>query len=105
MRSQRLGGGGVTRVVAVGELPRLTCPHCRSANVAAVGEYVCRDCGTALGPVLMPPRQPPPTPLRHAPARYRLITALGREDKKSVGRRYSEIVKMHLGRVAEVFGR
>ena len=78
------------------------CPHCRSANIAANGEYVCRDCGTALGPVLLPPVQEktPPTP-----PRYRLIMlALGREDKKSVKRRYSEIVKMHLDKIAEALG-
>ena len=104
VRSQRLGGGGITRVVAVGELPRLICPYCQSTNVAAGGKYVCRDCGTVLGPVLMPPRQPPPTPLRHAAARYRLIMALEREDKRNVRRRYSEIVKMHLGKIAEALG-
>ena len=99
MRGQRLS---VTRVAAVGELPRLTCPHCRSANVAAVGEYVCRDCGTVLSPVLLPPvpeKTPPPPP------RYRLIMAvLEQEDKKSVKRRYIEIVKMYLDKVAEALG-
>ena len=30
--------------------------------------------------------------------------ALEREDKKSVRRRYSEIVKMHLGKIAEALG-
>ena len=105
MRSQRLGGGGMTlRGVVRGVFIWPRCPYCQSTNVVAVGEYVCRDCGTVLGPVLVPPRQPPPTPLRHAPARYGLIMALGREDKRSVRRRYSEIVKMHLGKVAEALG-
>ena len=84
------------------------CPYCRSANVVvADGEYVCRDCGTVLGPVLLPPvpEQPPPALLRHTAARYRLVMlALEREDKRSVRRRYGEVVKMHLGKIAEALG-
>ena len=95
MRGQRLGGGGVTRrgvrkeALEVFTWPR--CPYCQSANVAAVGEYVCRDCGTVLGPVLLPPvpENTPPALLRHTAARYRLVMlALEREDKKSVKRKY-----------------
>ena len=105
MRSQRLGGGGMTlRGVVRGVFIWPRCPYCQSTNVVAVGEYVCRDCGTVIGPVLVPPRQPPSPPLRHAAARYRLIMALGREDKRSAKRRYSEIVKMHLDKIAEALG-
>lgn len=113
-------GGGMTRVAAVGELPRLICPHCQSSNVTAVGEYICRDCGTVIGPVPMPPmlRQTPvpakhrptslrhvPAPLRYAAARYRkYVMALEGEYKKSVKRRYLNIVKEHLDKVAEALG-
>lgn len=63
---------------------------------------MCRECGTVIGPVLMPPvlkEAPPPTP------RYRLVVlALEREGRRSVRRRYSEIVEMHLGKVAVALG-
>ena len=79
-----------------------SCPHCHSANVVAVGEYACRECGAAIGPVLMPPapkQTPPPPP------KYRLImAALEQVDKKSVRRRYSEVVKMHLDKVSKALG-
>lgn len=75
----------VYRAVAnVGEFPWLICPHCQSTNIVADGEYVCRDCGTVLGPVPMPPvlKQTPvpvkhePTSPRHVAARYRPVIAL-----------------------------
>lgn len=82
--------------------PWPSCPHCQSANVAAVGEYVCRDCGTVIGPVLAPPATkevPPPPP------KYRIImAALEQVDKRSVRRRYSEIVEMHLDKIAKALG-
>ncbi|MEM0277522.1 hypothetical protein [Pyrobaculum sp.] len=60
--------------------------------MVAVGEYACRDCGTVIGPVLAPPatkEAPRPSP------KYRLImAALEQVDKRSVRRRYSEIVEM-----------
>ena len=108
MRSQHLGGGGMTLRGVEGEVfswPR--CPYCQSTNVVAGGEYVCRDCGTVLGPALLPPvpEKTPPALLRHTAARYRLIMlALEREDKKSVKRRYGEVVKMYLDKIAEALG-
>ena len=91
-----------SRGVVMGVFPSLRCPYCQSANVAADGEYVCRDCGTVIGPVLAPPllkEAPPP------PQKYRLImAALEQVDKKSVRRRYSEVVKMHLDKVAKALG-
>ncbi|MEM4791516.1 MAG: hypothetical protein QXS00_01165 [Pyrobaculum sp.] len=90
------------RGAARAAFPWPKCPFCHSANVAAVGEYVCRDCGTVIGPVLMPPvlKEAPPTPQK-----YRLImAALEREGKRSVRRRYSEVVKMHLDKVARALG-
>ncbi|AFA38049.1 hypothetical protein Pogu_0022 [Pyrobaculum oguniense TE7] len=90
----------MTRRGAAFPWPR--CPYCHSANVVAVGEYACRECGTAIGPVLMPPatkEAPPPPP------KYRLtMAALEQVDKRSVRWRYSEVVKMHLGKAAEVLG-
>ncbi|AFA38613.1 Transcription initiation factor TFIIIB, Brf1 subunit/Transcription initiation factor TFIIB [Pyrobaculum oguniense TE7] len=90
------------RGVARAAFPSLRCPYCHSANVAADGEYVCRDCGTVIGPVFMPPvlkEAPRPTP------RYRLImAALEREGRRSVRRRYSEIVEMYLNKVSKALG-
>ena len=81
--------------------PWPSCPHCQSANVAADGEYVCRECGAALGPVFMPPLlKEAPRP----PPRYRLImAALEREGRRSVRRRYSD-VEMHLDKIAKALG-
>ncbi|ABP51202.1 transcription initiation factor TFIIIB [Pyrobaculum arsenaticum] len=89
------------RGAARAAFPWPSCPHCQSANAAADGEYVCRECGTVIGPVLVPPvTKEAPRP----PPRYRLImTALERESRRSV-RRYSEVVKMHLGKVAKALG-
>ncbi|MEM4754821.1 transcription initiation factor IIB family protein [Pyrobaculum sp.] len=90
------------RGVVMGAFPWPRCPYCQSANVVAVGEYVCRDCGTVIGPVFMPPllkEEPQPPP------RYRLImAALEREGRRSVRRRYSEIVEMYLNKVSKALG-
>ena len=41
--------------MTVAVVDRLQCPYCQSTNVVvADGEYVCRDCGTVLGPVVAP---------------------------------------------------
>ena len=91
-----------SRGVARAAFPRPRRPYCHSANVVAVGEYVCRDCGTVVGPVFMPPLlKEAPRP----PPRYRLImTALERESRRSVRRMYSEVVKMHLDKVSKALG-
>ncbi|MEM0463633.1 hypothetical protein [Pyrobaculum sp.] len=70
--------------------------------MAADGEYACRECGMVIGPVLMPPvTKEAPRP----PPKYRLImAALEREGRRSVRRRYSEIVEMHLDKVARALG-
>ncbi|AFA38846.1 hypothetical protein Pogu_0819 [Pyrobaculum oguniense TE7] len=81
--------------------PRPRRPHCHSANVVAVGEYVCRDCGTVIGPVLMPPATKEASP---PPPKYRLIMAALEREGKSVRRRYSEIVEMYLGKAVEALG-
>ena len=68
--------------------------------MVAVGEYVCRECGTVVGPVFMPPLlKEAPRP----PPKYRLIMAALEREGKSV-RRYSELVKMHLNKVAKALG-
>ena len=70
--------------------------------MAADGEYACRDCGTAIGPVLMPlaPKQTPPPP-----PRYRLVMlALEREGKRSIKKRYADLVRMHLDKIAKALG-
>ena len=94
------------------------CPYCQSTNIAADGEYVCRDCGAVLGPVLMPPRQTPPARYKPAPltpAGRRLMKILkeeaaGRENVKRVEsvkpikRRYLDMVKEHLDKIADALG-
>ena len=91
------------------------CPYCRSTNIAADGEYVCRDCGTVIGPVLLPPiveltqtshKVSPthiPAPLRRAFEWYREYVKGGKY-KKSVKRRYLDMVKEHLDEIAEALG-
>ena len=103
------------------ELFRLKCPYCRSTNIAAEGEYVCRECGTVLGPVSLPPivelapakqasasrkpASPVPAPLRRAFEWYReYVATLEQEGRRRVKRRYLDMVKMHLDKIAVVLG-
>ncbi|AAL63960.1 TFIIB-type zinc ribbon-containing protein [Pyrobaculum aerophilum] len=81
----------------------MKCPYCQSMNITlADGEYVCRDCGTVLGPEVVPPR---PRQVLPVPVRHKLIMlALEQENKKSIKKKYSEMVKMYTGKVAEALG-
>ena len=109
----------MTRAVVVGEW--LKCPYCRSTDIVVDGEYVCRECGTVLGPVYLPPivelapakqtsasrkpASPVPAPLRRAFEWYReYVATLEQEGRRRVKRRYLDMVREHLDKVAVVFG-
>ena len=109
----------MTRAVVVGEW--LKCPYCHSTNIVVDGEYVCRECGAVLGPVFLPPivelapakqasasckpASPVPAPLRRAFEWYREYMAiLEQEGRRRVKRRYLDMVREHLDKVAVAFG-
>jgi hypothetical protein len=64
-------------------LAALRCWYCGSGDiVVSDGQYVCRKCGTVLGPVQQPARPTRPEPMPRRPGisgRLRQITALKRD--------------------------
>lgn len=82
----------------------MKCPYCQSENIVLTdGEYVCRDCGTVLGPELMPPKPKQVLPIA---VRHKLVLlVLEQESKRSIKKKYGEIVRLYIGKVAEALGR
>lgn len=85
------------------------CPYCKSNRVIVndCGEYVCADCGTVLGFMLMPPRAEFRVPLRmgHPLGMGRRVEK-DIEDRKFVfKKKYGELVRLHLAKVARELGR
>jgi transposase-like protein len=77
----------------------MICPYCKSDKISLNenSEYVCTECGTVLGFELMPPRIKFEAPLRRE---SRLLVYLEKETKKTVKKRYSELVRFYLAKVA-----
>jgi transcription initiation factor TFIIIB Brf1 subunit/transcription initiation factor TFIIB len=82
----------------------MICPYCKSDKISLNenGEYVCTECGTVLGFELMPPRVKFEAPLRRE---SRLLMYLEKETKETVKKRYSELVRFYLAKVARELGR
>lgn len=76
----------------------MICTYCKSDKVRIVdGAYVCTNCGTVLGYEMLP------TVFREAPIRKTntLIIFLNRENKKSIKRKYSELVEFYINKICE----
>ena len=82
----------------------MICPYCKSDKISLNenSEYVCTECGTVLGFELMPPRIKFEAPLRRE---SRLLVYLEKETKKTVKKRYSELVRFYLAKIARELGR
>jgi len=80
------------------------CQYCKSDKIILNenGEYVCTNCGTVIGYELVLPRAKPEMPLRRG---SRLVIFLERETREMVKRRYSELVKFYVAKVARELGR
>ncbi|ABP51678.1 MULTISPECIES: TFIIB-type zinc ribbon-containing protein [Pyrobaculum] len=82
----------------------MICPYCKSTNITlADGEYVCRDCGTVLGPEMLPPRlRQVPVPVHKGKI---VLTILEKEDKTTIKKRYSELVEHYVAKIAAALAR
>lgn len=82
----------------------MNCPYCKSGNIVLVdGEYVCKDCGSVIGPEVVPPRVKQVIAL--IPKRRTVLVLLEKETKESVKRRYSDVVEFYVARIADELGR
>ncbi|MEM1597710.1 MAG: transcription initiation factor IIB family protein [Pyrobaculum sp.] len=79
----------------------MICTYCKSDKVRLVdGTYVCTECGTVLGYEMMPPIFKD-VPLRKTST---LVILLNKEDKKTIKRKYSEIVEYYITKICEGLG-
>jgi transcription initiation factor TFIIIB Brf1 subunit/transcription initiation factor TFIIB len=88
------------------------CPYCKSNKIVLNenSEYVCADCGTVLGFMLMPPRL---SGELRAPLRMGHPLGMGRHIEKDIEnggkfvfkKRYSELVRSYLAETAKKLGR
>jgi len=83
----------------------MECPYCKSNRVIVNdnGEYVCADCGTVLGFMLMPPRAEFRAPLRmgHLGMGRRVEKDIEDSGKFIFKKKYGELVRLHLAKAAK----
>jgi transcription initiation factor TFIIIB Brf1 subunit/transcription initiation factor TFIIB len=80
------------------------CPYCRSENIVLVdGEYVCKDCGSVIGPEVVPPRVKQINII--IPKRRIMLILLEKETKEGVKKRYGEVVEFYITKITSELGR
>ncbi|MGB9703959.1 MAG: TFIIB-type zinc ribbon-containing protein [Pyrobaculum sp.] len=82
----------------------MNCPYCKSENIVLVdGEYVCKDCGSVIGPEVVPPRV---KQISVATLKRRVVLILlEKETKEGVKKRYGEVVEFYITKIASELGR
>jgi len=80
------------------------CQYCKSDKIILNenGEYVCTDCGTVIGYELVSPRAKFEMRLRRE---NRLLVFLEKEMRGTVKRKYSELVKFYVAKIARELSR